>query len=370
MPQIILIELVNLIDRTKQSTQTTGRNVRNIGTQTIVEKLKSTEITNKQQPSKDSKQAQPYFISFEKCKGNARFQFFTGLDIRDFEALFELLGGDNVIRSLKQKYNLNDFDPRYSKVSGRDRLFLFLIRLRRGVPLDDLAEITGIGRSYLGDLLYIMTRHIYLTFKSMESNFFPTAAQQEKNKPKPFKPFRNLRIILDGAHFFTETPTNFEQQGNTYSLYKHHNTFVVVVGISCQGAVTFVSPAFEGNMSDKKAVLESGLLERLDEGDAVMTDRGFDIAGELLDIGVRLYKPPSLGDRNKLTGDEEILTKAIAAGRIYVEHIIADIKDNRLLQGVIPLLLLPVISDLIYIAGYLCNFKLSRIHACKKNIRE
>ena len=39
----------------------------------------------------------------------------------------------------------------------------------------------------------------------------------------------------------------------------------------------------------------------------------------------------------------------------------ADIKDNRLLQGVIPLTLLPVISDLVYIAAYLRNFKTSLI---------
>ncbi|KAE8739819.1 hypothetical protein FOCC_FOCC014687 [Frankliniella occidentalis] len=161
-------------------------------------------------------------------------------------------------------------------------------------------------------------------------------------------------------------PTNFEQQGNTYSAaYKHHNTVIAAVGISCPGAVIYVSPVFEGNMSDKRIILESGLLERLSEGDAVMTDRGFDIEGELLDIGVTLYKPPTLGDRNKLTSEEEILTEAIASATIYVEHVIADIKDNRLLQGIIPILLIPVISDLIYIAAYLCNFKESRIRQYK-----
>ncbi|KAK3919755.1 Carbamoyl-phosphate synthase large chain [Frankliniella fusca] len=347
-------------DGNKSKATQTIRHVINLGTQTI-----------EKYPTACDHEAVPVpltvkpILRFEKCRKNKKFKFFTGLSVEDFEILFSLLGGDCVIRRLRQKFTLSDFTPKASKYSGRDRLFYFLLRLRRGLPLEDLAEIANISVPYLDDLLYIMTRHIYLVFKSMENRMFPTAAEQAKNKPKPFRPFPNLRVILDSAQFFIQMPTNFEQQGNTYSSYKHHNTVIVVIGISCQGAVIHVSPVFEGNISDKGIVRESGLLQRLSEGDAVMTDRGFDIEGELLDIGVRLYKPPSLGDRNKLTAEEEILTKAIASARIYVEHIIADIKDNRLLQGVIPILLSPVIPDLIFIAGYLCNFKKSRISQIK-----
>lgn len=302
-------------------------------------------------------------LSLEDLKKSDKFKFFTGLSIEDFNALFDLLGGNKTLSRLKHKYQSNDPTDRagYGRVPCIDRLFLFLVRLRRGTPLEDLAYITNISHSYLGDILYTMTRHIYLTLQSMEANMFPSAQDQEKYMRRLFKLFKNLRMILDGAEFFIQRPSNFQQQGNTYSSYKSHNTVHVVIGISKEQAVTFVSPAYEGNMGDKRVVLESGLLDKLEKGDSIMTDKGFELEGELLEIGVHLYKPPALGDRTALTAEEEMLTKGIAALRIYTEHIIADIKDHRLLQGVIPITLLPVLPDLIYIAAYLNNFKTSRM---------
>ncbi|KAK3921593.1 Arginase-1 [Frankliniella fusca] len=136
---------------------------------------------------------------------------------------------------------------------------------------------------------------------------------------------------------------------------------IFIIGIDCNGGTIFVSPACEGGLSEKEAVLQSGLLERLEKNDLVMTDRGFLITAELQAIGVHHVRPPSLGSRNSLTAEEEILTKAIAAVRIYSEHAIADIKDNRLLRGTIPLTLYPVIPDLVYIAAYLRNYYQKRI---------
>lgn len=82
-------------------------------------------------------------------------------------------------------------------------------------------------------------------------------------------------------------------------------------------------------------------------------------------VGAQLFDPLSLGDRQALTSEEEILTKALASARIYSEYAIADIKDNRLLQGTIPLTMYPVLPQLVYIAAYLRNLKLSRIRDCK-----
>ncbi|XP_052129230.1 uncharacterized protein LOC127750784 [Frankliniella occidentalis] len=118
----------------------------------------------------------------------------------------------------------------------------------------------------------------------------------------------------------------------------------------------------EGSMSDKGVIVNSNLLTRLQKGDGVMTDRGYEITAELQAIGCELYKPPVLDGRQNFTREEEILTKAIASSRIYTEHAIADIKDNRLLQGVMPFNLLPVVDNLVYIAAYLRNFGSSRIH--------
>ncbi|KAK3916554.1 polyprotein [Frankliniella fusca] len=300
--------------------------------------------------------------SYENCKHNPKFKFFTGLEVKDFGALFELIGGDEVISKLKQKYAVHSpVKQTHSRLTSEDKLFMFLLRLRRGLPLEELAEMFRVSVSTVSNLCYVMTRLIYLTFKSMEDDMFPSAAQQHDGKPPQMRPFKNLRIILDGASFFMETPSNFQQQGNMYSNYKNHSVMVFSIGISCRGATIYCSGGMEGSMSDKAVIVKSGLLDRLQKGDGVMTDRGYELTAELQEKGCMFYKPPTLGNRSCFTPEEEILTKAIASARIYSEHAIADIKDNRLLKGTIPLLLLPVLGNLVYIAAYLRNFNEIRV---------
>lgn len=302
-------------------------------------------------------------VSYEKCKYNAKFKFFTGLNPIDFEALHEFIGGEEVISRLKMNYN--ETTPQKSlpsDLSTRDKLFMFLLRLRRGLPLEELAFIFDYSVPHVSEICYVMTRLIYETFKALEDKVFISAAKQAKRKPLVMKPFENLRVILDGASFFIETPSNFHMQGNTFSGYKSDNVILFVVGVSCQGSTIFCSKGFEGSISDKSVVLKSPeFLEKLEMGDAVMVDRGFDITGELLKLGVHVIRPPNKDEGVPLNESEEIFTKAVAAARIYVEHAIADIKDNRLLKGHVPLTMLPVLPHLVYIAAFMRNFSSKKI---------
>ena len=301
-------------------------------------------------------------VHFDKCKNDKKFKFFTGISVPDFLALYVFIGGDGVVRHLKLNYRLTT--PKKilrSKLSGKDRLFMFLLRLRRGLPLEELAWIFGVSVAYVGEMCYVLTRLLHLTLRPLQGEIFLSAAQQRLNMPKVMKPFKILRVILDGASFYIQKPSNFEHQGKSYSKYKSTNVVHFIVGVSTEAATIFCSQRNEGNMSEKEAVLKSGLLHLLQKGDGVMTDRGFDLTAELAHIGCFFYKPPSLGERKCLTPEEEILTKALASARVYSEHAIADMKDNRLLQGVIPLTLLPVISDLVYIAAFMRNFVPTRI---------
>ncbi|XP_052129227.1 uncharacterized protein LOC127750780 [Frankliniella occidentalis] len=127
-------------------------------------------------------QTLPYY-SFETCRYNPKFKFFTGLDVEEFLTLYELIGGDDTISTLKRKYTGRTPDSkkkRQQKLSSEDKLFMFLLRLRRGFTLEDIAEMFNIGHTLAEDICYIMTRHLYLSFKAMENEMFPTAAQQRK----------------------------------------------------------------------------------------------------------------------------------------------------------------------------------------------
>ncbi|KAK3924240.1 Protein ANTAGONIST OF LIKE HETEROCHROMATIN PROTEIN 1 [Frankliniella fusca] len=280
------------------------------------------------------------------------------MSVTNFQALFEFLGGDNKIKMLKLEYYQKTPQRIRSvrKLSFEDKLFMFLLRLRRGYPIVDLAHVFGISKENCSKLLYSMLRYLYIKFEALSKHMFISAEAQKYKKPKPCKPFKNLRVIIDGLELKLECPSNFQQQGNTYSHYKSDNTVRFIVGISCYGGIMFITPGFEGNMTENQALKESGFYDLLQFGDVVMCDRGFEINDELLRSGVEVLKPPSLGGRKKFTAEEEVLTRAIASARIYVEHAVRLIKANRLLRFTVPMTMIPKISDYVYVAGFLANF--------------
>ena len=115
----------------------------------------------------------------------------------------------------------------------------------------------------------------------------------EKTMPDCFKfdsPF--TRVILDCTEIFIEKPSCFRAQSATYSSYKSHNTAKGLVGISPQGAVTFVSDLFGGRASDRQIVVSSGILDLLEPGDSVMADRGFEIQDLLVSKKASFKYPP------------------------------------------------------------------------------
>ena len=69
-------------------------------------------------------------------------------------------------------------------------------------------------------------------------------------------------------------------------------TYKALEGISPNGVVTFVSNCWTGSISDKKNTQRCGLLELLEEGDAIMADKGFTISDLTTPKGIELIIPP------------------------------------------------------------------------------
>ena len=76
---------------------------------------------------------------------------------------------------------------------------------------------------------------------------------------------------------FVEKPTSPHAQKATWSEYKRHNTIKASVGITPNGYFSFLSKFWSSSTSDRKITQECGIIDMLEEGDAVMADRGFNI---------------------------------------------------------------------------------------------
>ncbi|KAK3907131.1 5-dehydro-2-deoxygluconokinase [Frankliniella fusca] len=247
----------------------------------------------------------------------------TGITFPEFNVLMGFLS-EYVAWRLKYKYDGNtpqkDLE---SDLTVDNRLLLTLIRLRGGWDEADLAIFFKISISTVSSVFNTWVQFMYFQFKTIQSAMFVKKdLQKKKDRPLPFKPFNNYRVCLDTTEVEIERPTNYEMQGNTYSDYKGGNVILYMIGISCWGGISFISPGFEGSKTDVQIFKESGILDYLEEDGLLLVDRGFPIEEECDEINVVVLHPPFLGPRDKFTPEEEQLTRDIAHARIYVEHAI------------------------------------------------
>ena len=191
-------------------------------------------------------------------------------------------------------------------ISPQNEFFLTLCRLRCGMMEQDLAYRFKISQSTVSRIFTAWVNFLYYKFKEMP--IWPTQAQVQSLIPEQFKShYSSTRIIIDATEVFIQRPSNPHAQQLTFSSYKNHNTAKALAGITPSGAFSFISPLYGGSISDRELYLNSGLLEILEEGDAVIADKGFNIADVLEKKGITLNIPPrKQGDQ---LGDRELIER-------------------------------------------------------------
>lgn len=99
---------------------------------------------------------------------------------------------------------------------------------------------------------------------------------------------------MDCSELFTENPSNLWERKQTFSNYKHHQTFkfLVVLSTHAQPCV-YVSRMYGGHASDKHITADS--VDFLDYaktvGGNVMCDKGFAGTYKMTDLGIDLVMP-------------------------------------------------------------------------------
>ena len=188
---------------------------------------------------------------------------------------------------------------------------LVLIRLRLNVFLQDLAYRFGISRR-------TVNRIISTWMEVMDARLTPLISWPDRESlwatmPQCFLYYFGKRttVIIDCFEIFIHRPSNLLGRAQTFSNYKHHNTIKVLIGITPQGTISFVSKAWGGRTSDKYLTENCGILEKLLPGDMVMADRGLTIHDSVM------YKQAK--GKSQLDPIDVERTRGIACVRIHVE---------------------------------------------------
>ena len=250
------------------------------------------------------------------------------------------------------------------KLTFLDEFLLVLMRLKAGLFVQDLADRFGISISLVSRICITWINLLYFELQSIFP--FPTQELVRKNMPAEFAEFSTTRIILDCTEIFIQRPSAMIAQSETWSDYKHHNTWKLLVGVTPNGQVTFLSDLWGGRVSDKQITRESGVLDLLDSGDNVMVDRGFDIK-DIVPDGVTVNMPPFLGGWDQMTAAETEETMNIASVRIHVERAIGRIKTYHILDGNLPNTLSPYATQIATVCGLLTNFLPPLLQPAKPN---
>ncbi len=327
------------------------------------------KLFNRQHASSFHRSSRPivrenFFCYDDLSKDDKKFQYFTGLTVKQFVLLLDFLGP--VANKLNYYCDSNRAEKSPCKKRGpqrllcpRDQLCLTLVRFRRAYTLQELAYFFRISNSSVCIIFKTWVHFLYKRFNSLRQRMFPERHEYKKLYPTPkcFQPFKNLRVIVDCTEIFTQMPSDFRKQGNMYSSYKNHHTLKFLVGIGPSGAIVYTSEAFEGAISDVDLFKSCGIADYLKPGDLVLADRGFTLREFLQERQVMLNIPPFLQGRDRLTPQEEIETKRIARARIHVERANERLKKFCILRNTVPSNLSSLISKIFFILACLVNFQ-------------
>jgi len=141
-----------------------------------------------------------------------------------------------------------------------------------------LCDVFGITTA-TGSKIYIT----WILFLEKELSFLlPFSTREELiGVPKPNcfkkKSLNNLRAMIDCTEFYVEKPCKPSSQRSTYSQYKSAYTFKLLISKFPVLHFNFVSKLYSGSICDKELVIVSGFIEKLQPGDTVMADKGFNI---------------------------------------------------------------------------------------------
>ena len=111
----------------------------------------------------------------------------------------------------------------------------------------------------------------------------------------------------------------------------------VLIGITPQGTISFVSQAWGGRTSDKFITENCGILDKLAPGDTVIADRGFTISESVGLKNGKLVIPAFTKGKAQLDPVDVERSRGIASVRIHVERVIGLLRRKyTILGGTLP----------------------------------
>ncbi|XP_065671652.1 uncharacterized protein LOC136089529 [Hydra vulgaris] len=317
----------------------------------IIQKLKNVNTALVKKNKKLKNQIDE--ATFKLIKDKKKVQFYTGLpDIHVFKHVFNLIENYVPANNASTMTKLQEF-------------CIVLMKLRLNLLEQDIAYRFGISKPTVSRIfekwLLVMARRLSFLIKWPERDIL------RRTMLTCFREFfPKCIVIIDCFEIFIEKPKDLTARAQTFSKYKHHNTVKVLIGITPQGSISFVSEAWGGRVSDVYITENSGILNNLLIGDQVLADRFYNCRFRwfiLCRIKTSCFYTRKVSVISKFSKKEVDWTREIARVRIHFERLIGLLRNKyTLLQGILPNKLISrtddgicKLNDILTVCSALCN---------------
>lgn len=224
--------------------------------------------------------------------------------------------------------------------------------LSLGLMQKDLAHRFRIHRSTVSRIVNTWANFLYIVLGAVD--IWLDKDTVKAHLPDVFQDYADTQIILDCTELRCQTPNSLLLQSEVFSTYKSHCTFKGMIGIAPHGAVTFVSSLYQGAISDKEILKQSGIVPLLNPSMAIMVDKGFLVEDC---VPCKVHIPTFLSKRAQLSRSDIRKTQSIARLRVHIERAIRRVKEHKIFSTVVPLSITGSINQLFTVACLLVNYQ-------------
>jgi len=149
-----------------------------------------------------------------------------------------------------------------TKLTAFQEFVCTLIKLSINPPIQDLGYRFGVSTSTVSRILLKWLKQMDIRLRDLI--YWPDCEALQKTMPVCFQQsfVKKVAIVIDCFEVFIERPSSLEARAASWSNYKHHNTVKVLLGITPQGVISFVSDIWGGQVSDKHLTENCGVRQK------------------------------------------------------------------------------------------------------------